>query len=142
MQVNRGPRLDMLSSLRDNIVAAFTEALPNDSGLIEFFDLDGDNLCNLAFKEIEKVESSSNATYRFVSIDDSYTLKGVSIDSGTVSSFKIRGYDSDESGNEYIVVGTVGSLASNADLKFNITTWQVGTYITIENFDFILPSGS
>ena len=139
MLVNKGPRQDMLETLKDKIDDSFVSSI----GVLEFFNTLGTKICELSFKDMDIASTSSdNAILRFKSIDDSYILKGTATDSGIVSSFKIKGTDSEVGPDEYIVVGTIGSLASNADLKFNITSWQVGTYVTIENFDIVLLNGS
>ena len=139
MQVNKGPREDMLTTLKDKINDSFVAGV----GVIEFFNTLDIGICELSFDDMDIITTASdNATLRFKCIDGSYVLKGTSTGTGTVSSFKIKGTDSIEGPDEYIITGTVGSLASNADLKYNITSWKVGTYVTITNFSIVLPNGT
>lgn len=140
MIVNKGVRQDMLeNSLWDKIDDSFV----GGKGKVEFFDNSGNDLCELEFDDMAIVSTGTdNAIMRLKSIDGSFTLKGTAHDPGTVSTFKILGTDPQIGPDEYILTGSIGTLTSSAELRFNIVNWVDGTYVTIGNFDIIIPNGS
>ncbi len=143
MRVDKKIRDAMLVTLGDIIEAAFGEAAPTDRNKVEFFDLAGDLLCELEFDSVDPISTGADkAIVRLKSIDGSYILKGTASGAGlpgTVDSYKILckvGSDVD-----YYLTGSVGTLTSSAELRFNIVSWVEGTFISIENFDIIIPNG-
>ena len=140
MIVNKIVRQAMLEdSLWDNIVLGF-DAITS-IGKVEFFDNGGIPLCDLEFDNMQIVSTGSdNAIMRLMSIDGSFVLKSSAYAAGTVSTFKIFG-KIPTLALDYILVGTVGTLTSSAELRFNIVNWVIGTFISIENFDIIIPNG-
>ena len=137
MIVNKTVRQAMLSeSLWLKITASFVAS----KGKVEFVDNSGDPVCDLYFDDMQIVSTGTgNAIMRLKSIDGSFILKGTAIDEKTVTTFKILG--TGDAINEYILVGSVGTLTSSAELRFNIVNWSVGTFVSIENFDIIIPNG-
>ena len=140
MQVIKQVRQDMLEDrLWVDIVAGFT-GLPL-VGKVEFVDSGGVPLCELEFDDMEIVSNGTdNSIMRLKSIDGSYILKSTVHTAGTVSEFKIWGSNPHVI-PQYILIGTVGTLTSSAELRFNIVNWVIGTFVSIENFDIIIPNG-
>ena len=141
MRVFKTVRQNMLEALWDLIDDSF-DAITN-IGIVEFFDAAGVSLCELSFDDKYIAPTATgNAILRLMSIDGSYILKGTAHTSGIVSSFKILGKSlTIPIPEDYIITGTVGSLTSSADLRFNITSWSNTTFVSIENFDIIIPEG-
>ena len=138
MQVDKWVREQMLLTLEDKIDDSFVAS----KGYVEFFDSGGTALCSLEFDDMEiQSTGTDNAILLFKSTDGSDTLKGTVSVAGEVVSFKIKGTN-DDPANDYVIIGTVGPLNSSADLQFNVTQWQNGTYVTIEDFSIELPNGS
>ena len=141
MRFEKTVRQAMLEdSLWPNIVSGFSGA--PSVGKVEFFDNSGILLCELDFNDKEIVSTGTDkAILRLKSIDGSFILKGASIAAGTVTTFKIYGNDYSALGLGYILVGSVGTLTSSEDLRFNVVNWLDGTFISIENFDIIISNG-
>ena len=139
----------VIKSVRQDILETSLWVLIENSfvltiGIIEFFDAAGVSLCELSFDDYQMAPTATgNAILRLKSIDGSYVLKGTAHTTGIVASFKILGTDPSKvlPNSNYIITGTVGSLTSSADLRFNITSWSNTTFVTIENFDIIIPDG-
>ena len=135
MRVEKTIRQAMLNDvLWEEIKKGFVLSI----GKIEFFDSDDVSLCELSFDDMEIVSTGTDdAIMRLKSIDESFTLKGTAHTIGVVSKFKILGDSS-----EYILTGSVGTLTSSSELKFNKTSWSNGTFISIENFDIKILNGA
>jgi len=142
MRVFKTVRQNMLEASLWVLIENSFDAITN-IGIVEFFDSGGNPLCELSFDNYQIAPTATgNAILRFISIDGSYILKGTAHTSGIVSSFKILGKSvTIPIPEDYIITGTVGNLASSADLRFNITDWSNTTFVTIENFDIIIPEG-
>jgi len=142
MRVFKTVRQNMLEASLWVLIENSFDAITN-IGIVEFFNAAGTALCELSFDNYQIAPTATgNAILRFISIDGSYILKGTAHTSGIVSSFKIKGTDPlPVPVEDYIITGTVGNLTSSADLRFNITNWSDTTFITIENFDIIIPEG-
>ena len=138
MRVIKEVRQDMLeNSLWVDIVAGFVAGV----GMVEFVDSGGVALCELEFDDMEITSTGTgNAIMRLKSIDGSFTLKGSAHAAGTAYEFKIWG-SNPSTVPQYILIGTIGTLTSSAELRFNITNWVSGTFVSIENFDIIIPNG-
>lgn len=138
MRVNKAVRQEMLSAtLWDVLVGAFV----GGKGKVEFFDSLGNDLCELEFDDLQMVSTATDrAIMRLKSIDGSLVLKGTAHDPGKVSSFKILG-DDPVSGVDYVLSGSVGTLTSSSEVRFNIVNWLDGTFVSIENFDIVIPNG-
>lgn len=142
MQTNKWVREQMLAVLSDKIDDSFS----GGKGYVEFFDSAGTSICILEFDLMEiQATTTDNSVLRFRSIDGSYTLKGSATESsvGGVTEFRIKGTVDDSPLTEgNVIVGSVGNISSSADLKFNIVSWQPGTFVTIKDFSIIFPNGS
>ena len=101
--------------------------------VIQFFDKDDINLSNIPFTNIVK---RSSAQYWFQQNNLDILLSSVLI-SGVVTKFKIDGQD----GMTLIpnaITGTVGDYGSVADIKFNNTTWVVGSSVKLTRLYFFI----
>jgi len=106
---------------------------------IEFQDIDSVVLCRLLYETVEESSGlGEEAAYVFKSSDGTEVLRGiVDIAGGEVAKFIITGDVGDT------ISGSVGSMSSNSDIKFNMINWTLNmTSITIASLKLILPQGS
>lgn len=67
-------------------------------------------------------------------------LAGTVSTAGTVNTFKLlRQHDSDITQDVNLLIGTVGTLTSDADIKFSQTTWELYGSIIINNLTLSIP---
>lgn len=96
-------------------------------------------LAKMLFKELDRF--GSEIKFIFKGLDDTTTLKAVVLANGTVAKFEIEGKIPDD-GTEIALRGTVGSLNSNADLRFNRREWATGGNITFNKLTISLKQGT
>ena len=110
---------------------------PGANQLIVFKDDSDVVLCEVPFKELAAL--ASDAKYEFIALDDTNVLKSVVIAAGTVSKFSIEG----DLGFavEDAITGTVGTLSSQADLKFNKVIWSLGSTVTLSAVRMYIKEG-
>lgn len=132
-------------SLRNKMLETVSTSLetpvitPTWDRYIEFQSSDSTALCRILYETlVESYGIGENASYIFVAPDGTNILRGmVDIASGVVSKFLITGDTGDT------INGSVGSLSSNSDLKFNRINWTVNvTSITISNLELVIPQGT
>lgn len=139
MQVDVQIRRDMLEVLADVINNA--DGIGNHE--VQFLNASDDLIAAIEFDSLElQTDSGESAIYRFKCADGTYVLKGLAgADSGSggVTKFQILCKFGPGPSNAFGVNGTVGTMASTADIKFNSTQWVEGLYITITSLRFVLP---
>ena len=96
-------------------------------------------LAEMLFKELNRF--GSEIKFIFKGLDDTTTLKAVVLANGTVAKFEIEGKIPDD-GTEIALRGTVGSLNSNADLRFNRREWATGGNIIFNKLTISLKQGT
>ena len=130
MQVNDQLRLDML-----NVAKASIEDGTADHKII-FKDAGDIPLAELEFKDLV----SFGADYKFRAPDDTYALRTAVIADGRAVSFAIEGKIN--GGVDVALSGSVGSLISNADIRFNKQDWATGASITLNNLIIFIKQGT
>lgn len=99
---------------------------------INFFDKDDVPLANIPYTDIQKIGSQ----YWFQQ-NGNILSSSVLAPGGVVAKFKIDGQD----GITLIqnaIQGTVGNMTSNADIKFNNTTWITGSPVQLNRLYFFI----
>lgn len=130
-------------NLLDNIRNSMLEVLVNSTNAtsadkkIHFFDDSDTLLCSMVFDSIETVQTGSRVSINF-KYNSSSSLASRAVNSGVISKFRIQGLDpvtgllADEA-----VRGTVGNLASQADVRLNRTKCNNGSILTISKFSIV-----
>lgn len=126
-----------LADLKTSIVTY----IPNDADRnIYFYGNDfPEHICAIPFTDLVYDSISGNiARYKFKSYDGDI-LRSIVVRYGTVKRFKISGkVNSGDSIDTSFIEGTVGSLASSSDLRFNRIVWSEGMNITITDLYLIM----
>lgn len=141
MQTDIQIRREML----DTLAGFINDADGVGNHVIQFLNASDVVIAAIEFDFVElQTDSGSSAIYRFKFIDDTYILKGLAIEDagpGGVTKFQIQAKYGTPPSNNWGITGTVGTLASSADIKFNSVQWVTGLYITITSLRFVLPNG-
>lgn len=101
--------------------------------LIKFADKDDILLANIPFNNIFTKDTDQ---YWF-RIGASIVLSAAVIASGVVTKFKIDGQD-EMTLIPDAITGTVGNIGSGADIKFNNTTWVIGSSVKLNSLYFFI----
>jgi hypothetical protein len=134
MKVDVELRIEMLQVIRGSLLDVM---VPTQQ--IVFYDAGANVLCNLPFNDL--VATGVGDEYQFISADvNPNILRGTAILSGTVDSFTIDGYIGASVKNA--LTGSVGSLSSSSDLRFNRLDWNSGAIITLENLTISIAQGA
>jgi hypothetical protein len=127
----------LLTSVKDSL-----EAVPEDDRAIYFYDSEGTLLCTIFFYTLSTSATvGDKVECLFKSADSSTTIRGTVETAGIVKTFRIMGLTDlgePESIDGDFITGTVGSLSSSADMKFNKTSWSEGMNITISNLYLVM----
>jgi hypothetical protein len=102
--------------------------------LIQFFDKDDISLANIPYTDIVE---KSGLQYWFQQNSSDILSSSILAPGGVVAKFKIDGQD----GMTLIpdaITGTVGNYASNADIKFNNTTWVTYSLVKLNSLYFFI----
>lgn len=127
--------------IRNQMMGISKDALEDVAAdqLIHFRDAADNVLCSVQFKELASL--SVDAKYEFIGLDDTNVLRAVVDDAGTVTNFTITGkVNAVDLGIAHS--GTVGTLSSQADIKFNKTIWTIGNTITLNQIRMYIREGS
>jgi hypothetical protein len=125
MHVDYAIRMGMLGLIKDEITGS------GASKFISFMNSSNVTLLDLPFNDMETVSGiGDKAAFKFKALDDTHVLRGAAIVAGVVVKFKVFGTGGL---SDVVLDGTVGSLTSTADLKFSRTTWNIGTFIIIQD---------
>ena len=112
---------------------------PDWDRYIEFRLLDDTPMCQLQYKTLELGSGVGDDTaYEFTAQDGSTVLRGiVDLAGGQVAKFLITGVAGDT------ISGTVGTISSAADIRFNMLEWTKGvTVITMTRLRLVIPQGT
>lgn len=123
-----------------DLTLSIVDYIEPDEPKIYFYDSSGlVLLCEIPFLGLEQIASEAGiAKYLFKSNDGS-VLRNIVSQTGVVRKFQIHGkVEIGDSVDNAFIEGTVGSLTSSADLRFNKTSWQSGMNITITDLQITM----
>jgi len=132
MQVIIELRQDMLDIIKTSI---------ENGGVDHMIKFKDESDVLLAEIEFQDLEDYGSARYVFRALDDSYSLRAAVVADGRVAKFTIQGWV-DAAPEDNTLVGTVGRLASTADIRFNKLDWSEGASITINTLLIYVKQGS
>lgn len=134
MKVDVDLRVEMLDVIRNSLLHV---SIPTKQ--VQFFDAGSNLLCNLLFNDI--IATGTGDEFQFTSADvDPNTLRGIALLSGVVDSFTIDGFIG--AGIKVALSGSVGSLSSTKDIRFNRIDWNSGAIITLNKLTISIAQGS
>ena len=133
MKVDIQLRIDMLDVIKSSLLDV---SVPVKQ--VIFYDALDNVLCNLPFVDI--IATGLGDKFQFISSDvNPDILRAPAILSGTVDSFSI---DGDINAVVKVALsGSVGSLSSSADIRFNRIDWNNGAIITLSKLTMSVAQG-
>jgi len=103
---------------------------------ITFYDANSVALANLAYNDVSYV--ASLAKINFTPAVGGNVLRGSVGVAGRPVRFEIFGKFGSQ--DTLVISGTVGSLGSSADIRFNKIDWSEGGIVTLQNLSIVLPN--
>lgn len=129
--------MNVILSLRRSMLEVIRQPLRYASTKqITFYDASSVALANLSYNDVSYV--AGLAKMKFTSTGGGNVLRGSVDTAGRPVRFEIFG---NVAGPDILIIsGTVGSLGSSADIRFNKIDWSEGGIVTLTNLSIVLPN--
>jgi hypothetical protein len=133
--------MNIIPLVRNKMLTIAKDAILHEDIVIKqitFLDNSSLVLANMPFYDL--VYLGSQTQLKFYSIGGGTVLRTSIILSGTPVRFEILGKPEGEDDPLIVLSGTVGSINTKSDIKFNRINWISGGILTLNNLVLILPN--